>query len=332
MDKIKIVAIGGGSGLSTLLRGLKNYPISLSAVVTMTDNGASSGRLSRELGSLPPGDVRKCLAALSRDEELLTQLFEYRFSSGRGINGHSLGNLLLIALSEITGDFEKAVEASSKILSIKGEVIPSTLEHVSLLAKLKNGQVALGEEDIPIGGHRFGIDKILLVPESIKANPKALYFISNADVLVFGPGSMYTSILPNLLIKDIKQAICASSAKKIYICNTSTERGETEGFSVEDHLLLLKSYLGKAEIDAMVVNNFIVRSDRTNKLGAVENITTDKSKIGSTKIVVTPLIDKDNPLYHNHRLLADAIWSILTDSHQSQRRSLHRNRSADLTG
>ncbi|MEX2361878.1 MAG: gluconeogenesis factor YvcK family protein, partial [Patescibacteria group bacterium] len=199
IPKPKVVAIGGGTGLSTLLRGLKNHPISLSGIVTMTDNGASSGRLSREMGVLPPGDIRKCLAALSNDEQLLTKLFEYRFNRGRGLSGHSLGNLLLIALSDITGGFDSAVEASSKILSIKGQVIPSTLDHVSLIAELNNGQSALGEVDIPKLGHRFGIGKISIVPPDAVANPTAVHFINNADLIIVGPGSLYTSILPSFL-------------------------------------------------------------------------------------------------------------------------------------
>lgn len=222
----RVVAIGGGTGLATVLRGLKNYPISLSAIVTMTDNGASSGKLSRELGIQPPGDIRKCLAALASDETLLTQLFEYRFTRGRGLSGHSLGNLLLLALTEITGDFDRAIQASSQILAIKGRVIPSTLDHVSLLAQLKNSQMALGEVDIPIRGHRFGIKKITLVPERVKANPNAVRLIENANLILIGPGSLFTSVLPNFLIKDLRRAVEHSPAAKIYICNASTERGK----------------------------------------------------------------------------------------------------------
>lgn len=312
-DLPKVVAVGGGTGLASILRSLKNYPISLSAIVTMTDNGASSGRLSRELGVQPPGDVRKCLAALARDEQLLTKLFEYRFQTGRGINGHSLGNLLLIALTQITGSFESAVEASSKILSIKGQVIPSTLEHVSLLAELNNGQMALGEVDIPVGGHRFGIKKVSLAPHDTPANPMALHFINHADVILIGPGSMYTSIIPNFLIKDLRKAISNSSARKYYICNTSTERGETEKMGVEEHLQLLRKYLNGTELTGVIVNNHIVsRSSEEGKLGNVKNITTDKTIIDKVPVVLADLVDDKQPLFHSPRKLGEQIWQLIT--------------------
>jgi len=313
--KPKVVAIGGGSGLSTLLRGLKNHPISISGIVTMTDNGASSGRLSRELGVLPPGDIRKCLAALSDDEELLTKLFEYRFKKGRGLSGHSLGNLLLIALTDIFGDFESAVEASSRILSIKGEVIPSTLEHASLVAELNNRQRALGEVEIPKLGHRFGIKNISLIPSNVKPNPTAVHFINNADLLLVGPGSLYTSILPNFLIKEIRQAFEKSGAMKIYICNASTERGETEGFGVGEHLEQIDKRIGKARFDAILVNDKVVsRNGNEGKLGSIHNISTTSDKINGIPVVKKDLIDEKNPLYHDSKKLADAIWGVFTQT------------------
>lgn len=310
-DKLRVVAIGGGTGLSTLLRGLKHFPVSLSGIVTMTDNGKSSGRLSREIGALPPGDVRKCLAALSNDEQLLTKLFEYRFDKGRGLSGHSLGNLLLIALTDITGDFESAVRASSKILAIKGEVIPSTLEHVSLVTTLKNGLQALGEVDTAIQGHRFGIEEVNIVPESAKAHPSAIHFIKNADVILVGPGSLYTSIIPNFLIKDLREAFEESPAKKIYVCNASTERGETERFSVEDHIKTLRRYVNGTKFDAALVNDRIVAtSAQEGKIGSVRNITTDATVIEQIPIVLEDLIDEESPLHHDHKKLANAIWKI----------------------
>jgi len=305
----KVVAIGGGTGLATLLRGLKYYPVSLSGIVTMTDNGASSGRLSREMGTLPPGDVRKCLAALSSDEALLTKLFEYRFSKGRGLSGHSLGNLLLLALADITGDFESAVQASSKILSIKGEVIPSTLTHASLVAKLKNGQNALGEVEIPLLGHKFGISSVSLLPPQVKANPTALHFINHADLILIGPGSFYTSVVPNFLIPELRRAVETVSAIKYFIANVSTERGETEGFSIEDHVETLHHYLGKTKLDGVIVNNRVITtSGHEGKLGAVSNITSESRSIGNIPILASDLIDVAQPLYHNHKKLAAVIW------------------------
>ncbi|MBI4948336.1 YvcK family protein [Candidatus Berkelbacteria bacterium] len=309
----RIVVIGGGTGLATVLRGLKNYPVSVSAIVTMTDNGASSGRLSREMGVLPPGDIRKCLAALSNDEQLLTKVFEYRFKQGRGLAGHSLGNLLLLALSDITGDFEKAVEASSKILSIKGEVIPSTLEHVSLLSKLKNGALALGEVDTAIQGHRFGIEKVIIQPENVKVNPTAAHFIKNADLIIAGPGSFYTSVIPNFLIEELKNAVANSHAKKIYICNASTERGETEGYSVEDHFVEFEKYAGENVFDTILVNNRIIsESNNEGKLGSIKNISTDSAKIKGATVILADLIDEKQPLFHDHKKLAKTIWESLT--------------------
>lgn len=311
--KPKVVAIGGGTGLSTLLRGLKHFPVSISGIVTMTDNGASSGRLSREMGVLPPGDIRKCLAALSNDEQLMTKLFEYRFNKGRGLSGHSLGNLLLIALADITGDFDSAVQASSKILSIKGEVIPSTLEHVSLIAELANGQRALGEVDIPKLGHRFGIKKITLVPPNVAANPTAVHFINNADLIVVGPGSLFTSVLPSFLIKEIRQAVEQSSAMKIYVCNASTERGETEKYSVAEHIGQLKRYVNGTHFDAALVNSQVVAKDKKEgNLGSIRNITTDEAEILGVPVVARDLINETQPLYHDSKKLADAIWEIFT--------------------
>lgn len=313
MDKPKVVAIGGGSGLSTLLRGLKYYPLSVSGIVTMTDNGTSSGRLSREMGMLPPGDVRKCLAALSSDEQLMTKLFEYRFNKGRGLNGHSLGNLLLLALTDITGDFETAVQASSSILAIKGEVIPSTLNHVSLIAELKNGQQALGETEIPIQGHRFGIEDIKIIPADVKGNPRAVRFIENADLIIFGPGSLFTSIVPSLLIQDVKKALQKSKALKIYVCNVSTERGETERYGVEEHVEVITRHLEKIKLNAVIANSIsIIRSNNAGKLGSICNITTDKTEINQIPIFSRDIIDQGHPLYHDHKKLAEAIWEIFT--------------------
>lgn len=306
--KPKVVALGGGTGLATLLRGLKNFPISLSAVVTMTDNGQSSGRLSRELGVQPPGDIRKSLAALANNEQLLTKLFEYRFNKGHGLSGHSLGNLLLIALADITGDFESAVQASSKILSIKGEVLPSTLEHASLVAELVNGQQALGEVEIRNAGHRFGIKKISLLPPNASGNPIALRFIEDADLIILGPGSLYTSVIPNLLIKDIRHSIEQSKAIKIYICNASTERGETEHFSVEDHLKTLQKYLGKINLNAMFVNSQILLAQAEGKLGNIHNITSEQEMAHGVPIIRADLIDEAYPLYHDVKKLANCIW------------------------
>jgi uncharacterized cofD-like protein len=197
-------------------------------------------------------------------------------------------------------------------LAIKGEVVPSTLEHVSLLSKLKNGQMALGEVDMAVRGHRFGIDQVIVEPRDAAANPRALCVIAKADVIIFGPGSLYTSIVPNLLIEDINKALEASTAKKIYVCNVSTERGETEGFGVEEHMLVLKKYLGQTALDFVLVNNNVVsKTGKEGKFGTVRNITTDKEEINDTKIILADLIDESQPLFHDSEKLAQAVWELI---------------------
>jgi len=311
----RVVAIGGGTGLATLLRGLKKLPLAVTAVVTMTDNGQSSGRLSRDLGVLPPGDVRKCLAALAKDEALLAKLFEYRFKGSRGISGHTAGNLLLLALSDITGSFDRAIQESSRILSIRGRVVPSTLEHVALLAKLGNGQMALGEVDIPRRGHVFGISEVQLIPEKVKANPEALAAIKEAEVIIIGPGSLFTSIIPNFLIADLRRAVEHASAKKYFVCNVSTERGETERFTVRDHVEALDKYL-EAKLDLVIVNSKTLSyNGRGYKLGSVQNITTQEKQINGSPVVCEDLVNDQQPLHHDPDKLAATIWRQISSWH-----------------
>lgn len=310
-----VVVIGGGTGLSVVLQGLKSLPINLKAIVTVTDNGASSGKLRRDYGILPPGDIRKCLTALADNEELLTQLFEYRFQKGRGLSGHSFGNLFLLALADITGSFEKAILESSHILAIKGEVIPSTFKNVHLVAELKNGQTALGEEEIPILGHRHPIKRVFCIPSRVKANPKAVDAIKKADLILIGPGSLYTSVIPNLLIKEITQAIISNKkAKRIYICNTSTERGETEGYSVEDHIDALLRHSHPSLITHCLVNKKIVSKNKhEGRIGSISNITTSRSSYRGCKIIKEDLIDEKQPLFHSPVQLMSKIQKILNE-------------------
>ncbi len=294
-----------------LLRGLKKYRAELTAVVTMTDNGASTGRLRRETGILPPGDIRNCLTALAKDEELATRLFQYRFKQGRGLSGHSLGNLLLLALSDITGDFESAVEASSKILAVKGRVIPATLDNVHLTAELGNGQTALGQVDISVLGHRYKIRRVNLLPPDATGHPAAVAAIREADLVLVGPGSFYTSVVPSFLIPDIRSAFEESSARKIYICNASTERGETEGFSVEDHIETLRQYVNGTRFDGVLVNERILTvAKNEGKLGSVRNITTDQPAISGMKVYLYDLVNESKPLYHDSIKLGAALAEV----------------------
>jgi len=262
---VRIVAIGGGTGLSMLLRGLKAHvaprrqrnspqPIAdLAAVVTVTDDGGSSGRLRREYNVLPPGDLRNCMVALSEDEALLGRLFQYRFHSGRGLRGHSFGNLFLTALCDVTGDFTRAVRVSSEVLAIRGRIFPSTNQLVSLEAALANGKVIAGETRI--GATRIPIRRVRLVPRKVKPLPEVLEAIAAADLILLGPGSLFTSIIPNLLVSGFAEAIEKSRATRVYIANLMTQPGETLGYTLMDHVRAIRQHTGRKIIDCIVLNN-----------------------------------------------------------------------------
>ena len=247
-----IVAIGGGTGLSTLLKGLKNYSSNISAIVTVSDDGGSSGLLRKQLGVQPPGDIRNCLAALSNEEPILTRLFQYRFANGSGLEGHSFGNLFLSALTTITGSLEKAVQASSKVLSVQGQVIPATSIDVMLWAELENGEKIFGES--LIGKSQKPISRIGCLPENPTALPTALDAIKEADLIVLGPGSLYTSLLPNLLVPDIVEALLKSDAPKIYISNLMTQPGETDGLDVYQHIKSIEKQLLNFGVNTRIFN------------------------------------------------------------------------------
>ncbi|ABA19742.1 Conserved hypothetical protein CofD related protein [Trichormus variabilis ATCC 29413] len=249
----KIVVIGGGTGLSTLLRGLKTYSANITAIVTVADDGGSSGRLRQEFGVLPPGDIRNCLAALADEEKLLTELFQYRFRAGDGLTGHSFGNLFLTAMSDITGDLERAVAASSKVLAVRGQVLPATLSDVRLWAELADGRRIEGESSIPKANGK--IVKIGCIPANPPALPAAIKAIKEADYIIIGPGSLYTSLIPNLLVSDIADAIAQSQAPRIYVCNVMTQPGETQGYTVADHIRAIDAACGQRQLfDAVLVH------------------------------------------------------------------------------
>lgn len=247
----KVVALGGGTGLSTLLRGLKLYSANITAVVTVADDGGSSGRLRREVGILPPGDIRNCLEALAAEERLLTDLFHYRFQAGDGLSGHSFGNLFLTAMNDITGDLEQAIAASSKVLAVRGEVLPATLSDVRLWAELADGRRIEGESNITKAQGR--VVNIGCTPANPPALPRAVKAIQKADYIIIGPGSLYTSIIPNLLIPGIREAIADSPVPRIYVCNIMTEPGETQEFTVADHIRAIDQACGVALFDAVLV-------------------------------------------------------------------------------
>lgn len=258
---LSIVTIGGGHGLSSLLRGLKKITRNITAVVTVADNGGSSGALRRDMGILPPGDIRSCLTALADDEEFMTQVLQYRFSSTSGVGQHNLGNLLLTALADITGSFEQGIHELASILAIRGKVTPSTLADINLVADIqvtRDGQPVIeritGESQITeTYGH---ILRCWIEPENVSANPEAIRAILNADLLLMGPGSLYTSILPNLLVPGIANAVAASSAKKLYICNLTSQPGETDNMDSNDHVEIIQSYIPETALDGVVCNDF----------------------------------------------------------------------------
>jgi len=267
----RLVAIGGGTGLSTLLRGIKEYvaprpedaaryPLhDLVAVVTVSDDGGSSGRLRREYSMLPPGDVRNCLVALSQDEALMGRLFQYRFHAGRGLRGHSFGNLFLTALSHVTGDFTRAVRVSSEVLAIRGRIFPSTNQLTTLEAVLENGKILTGESRI--GATPMPIRRVRLTPRNAKPLPEVLEAIASADLIVLGPGSLYTSVIPNLLVCGVAEAIEKSPATRVYISNIMTQPGETRGYTLVDHVKAIHRHAGRKLVDWIIVNNKPVGAD-----------------------------------------------------------------------
>jgi len=248
----KIVTVGGGTGLSVLLSGLKEYTSNISAIVTVADSGGSSGRLRQEFDILPPGDIRNCLVALADAPALMRDLFQFRFETNSELSGHSFGNLFITVMTRLTGDFEKAIKETSKVLALRGQVIPSTLNNVTLVALHKDGSVTEGEDQIP-KAHR-PIDRVSLKPELPDAAPDALKAIKEAQLIILGPGSLYTSIIPNLLIREITEAIVSSNATKVYVCNAMTQPGETDGYSATDHIKALVSHSHQRILDYCIVN------------------------------------------------------------------------------
>ncbi|APD47786.1 YvcK family protein [Synechococcus sp. CS-602] len=260
-----VVAIGGGTGLATLLSGLKRYSSNITAIVTVADDGGSSGVLRRELGVQPPGDIRNCLAALAREEPLLTRLFQYRFKAGSGLEGHSFGNLFLTALTAITGSLESAITASSRVLAVQGQVVPATTADVRLWAELENGDRLEGESSI--GQATSPIVRLGCTPERPPALPRAIEAIANAELIVLGPGSLYTSLLPNLLVPELVQAIRRSRAPRLYICNLMTQPGETDRLDVEGHLRAIEAQLASLGVQERLFTAVLAQESlRNNRL------------------------------------------------------------------
>lgn len=372
----KVVAIGGGTGLSTLLRGLKELPVQLTGIVTVCDDGGSSGRLRRDLKVLPPGDFRQCLAALAESEPLVTELFQHRFANGEGLAGHSFGNLFIAALTEITGNFERAVEESGRVLAIRGRILPSTLEDCTLCAELTDRATVRGESRIPeaaqaaaqndnghakvqqraptgeaiavaAGSDAVGIARVYLDPADPAANPAALRALLEADLIVLGPGSLYTSILPNLMVADLARALCWSRAHKLYVCNVATQPGETDGYDVAAHVRALLTHvrdrLGPAAGEgvngefrpfthALVNDNFspVVPPEwRVTRPTADAEAVAELANVG-VQIVCADVVQMDRPTRHEPHKLASAVMDSFAACQRA--RASQQRGSARLVG
>jgi uncharacterized cofD-like protein len=304
----RIVTIGGGHGLATLLRGLRVHTSNLTAVVTVADDGGSSGRLRESHGILPPGDIRNCLAALSNDEALLTQLFQYRFSGAPDLEGHSFGNLFITALADITGSFEDAVAESGRVLSVHGRVLPSTLRDVKLVASMElphsvNQVRVEGESKIPTMAGK--VSRVWLEPDDAPAFPPVIKALLNADAILIGPGSLYTSLLPNLLVHDLLAAMRASRAMKIYICNIATQAGETDFFTCHDHVQALESHVGKDLFDVILCND-----NYENDIGPAQWVHADEITLSDRHTYSANLVDDNHSWRHDSVKLAQVIMDI----------------------
>ncbi len=312
----RIVTIGGGTGLSVLLSGLKNHTSNISAIVTVADNGGSSGRLRQQFDVLPPGDIRNCLVALADAPTLMRDLFQFRFDANSEFAGHSFGNLFITVMTRLTGDFEKAIKETSKVLALRGQVIPSTLGDVTLVAHYSDGSMVIGEEQIPQA--RKPINRVSLTPEQPLATPDALKAIKEAQIIVLGPGSLYTSIIPNLLIKEITQEVAESEAIKVYVCNVMTQPGETDGYSVSDHIKALLKHSHEQILDYCVVNNgevpveVLKRYSQDNSLLVVN----DRKKIENLGVRVVEedfSMIQDGAIRHDPEKLAKIILSFIEE-------------------
>ncbi len=308
----RIVAIGGGHGLATLLRGLKVYTRNLTAVVTVADDGGSSGRLRESYGILPPGDIRNCLAALSNDEQMLTQLFQYRFSGAGNLDGHSFGNLFITALADITGSFEGAVAESGKVLSVSGRVLPSTLHDVKLVADMQlpnslNQVRVQGESRIPKMAGR--VQRVWLEPNDAPAYPPVIKALLSADMIVVGPGSLYTSLLPNLLVRDLLGAIQSSRAVKVYVSNIATQKGETDLYSCYDHVRALEEHIGDRLFDVVLCND----NHEGQLLDDSQWVRADEKTLSDSRVQCADLADGSYPWRHDSKKLAESLIGVLDE-------------------
>lgn len=308
---LNVVAIGGGTGLATLLRGLKLHDIGITAIVTVADDGGSTGKIRSAYDIPAPGDIRNCLVALADDESLVSRLFQYRFSNdGSELNGHSFGNLFITALTQVTGSFERAVIETATVLNIRGRVLPSTLENVSLDAELMDGTIIKGESNIQ---HKQApIKRVMLTPNNPAAYRPAVNAILAADLIVLGPGSLYTSIVPNLLVQDIARAIRASSAPKVYVINVATQAGETDNFTALDHVSVIAQQLGENVLDAVLVNSNTASADAIDPRLPIDPVLPDSlsAVTPNVRVIARDVVSDQNPLRHDPAKLTSALLAL----------------------
>ena len=320
ISDLKIVAVGGGTGLSTMLRGIKLYTKNIDVIVTVADDGGGSGMIREDLHILPPGDIRNCLTALAEAEPLMKELFRYRFKSGR-LSGQSFGNLFLAAMCDLSGDFETAIEKMSSVLAVTGNVLPVTKDNINLKAVLKDGSVIVGESIIPEESIKRNspVERIELEPSDARAFDRCIKAINDADIVILGPGSLYTSIIPNVIVDGISFAIANSSAKKVYVCNVMTQPGETDGYTVSDHLNALCRHMGCNCIDYCIANSAPIDEDAHKKYLSqnADCVRVDSEKFEDipTKLITDNILYKDEEnmiLRHDYIKLAQLILTLGT--------------------
>ncbi len=326
----RIVAIGGGTGLSTLLRGLKGYSANITAIVTVADDGGSSGRLRQQLGIAPPGDIRNCIAALADAEPLMTQLMQYRFPPGSGLDDHAFGNLFIAAMTAVTGDFEEAVRESNRVLAVRGQVLPATSVPLNLAAALRSGRRLYGQAAITSADEP--IERVAIEPPDVRANPEALERILEADLLVIGPGSLYSSVLPNLLISDIRDALATAAGLRVYVCNVATQPGETRSYSAADHVTALFEHVGEDLIDTVLLNS--TRTGRRPIGWLAEPVEVDERRLETLPVMVVEedLVDVANAHRHDPAKLAAALIRMQHEDRGERPRTRHLRRETASAG
>jgi uncharacterized cofD-like protein len=322
----RIVAIGGGTGLSTLLRGLKGYSANITAVVAVADDGGSSGQLRQQLGIIPPGDIRNCIAALADAEPLMTQLMQYRFPAGSGLDHHAFGNLFIAAMTAVTGDFEEAVRESNRVLAVRGQVLPATSVPLNLSAQLVSGRTLHGQ--VAIATAEEPIDRVFIEPADVRANGEALERILEADMIVLGPGSLFSSVLPNLLISDVRDALAAAPGMKAYVCNVATQPGETQSMTASGHLEALFAHVGEDLVDYVIINR---NTDARRPEGwRAEPVEVDVRRLEELPVVIVEedVIDPANAHRHDPAKLAAALMRLLQEDRISRPRTRRIGRQA----